>query len=193
MKKCRLTYDEWKCIKEKQQTIQFLSTNKFCGYIGVLEIKDVSEPQVWNFNGKEQIVCDKGIKWISILPKDKYYCITAMLDQNEEIIVWYIDMIASQGVEDGIPYFYDLYLDLVVYPDGMVITDDMDELEDALKKGDISEQLFRRAINTKEELENTLLSDINSFERYTKEFIANSGYHRTVLRSKTDAMRSERT
>ena len=53
----------------------------------------------------------------------------------------------------------------------MVITDDMDELEDALKKGDISEQLFRRAINTKEELENTLLSDINSFERYTKEFI----------------------
>ena len=171
MKKCRLTYDEWKCIKEKQQTIQFLSTNKFCGYIGVLEIKDVSEPQVWNFNGKEQIVCDKGIKWISILPKDKYYCITAMLDQNEEIMVWYIDMIASQGVEDGIPYFYDLYLDLVVYPDGMVITDDMDELEDALKKGDISEQLFRRAINTKEELENTLLSDINSFERYTKEFI----------------------
>lgn len=80
-------------------------------------------------------------------------------------------MIASQGVEDGIPYFYDLYLDLVVYPDGMVITDDMDELEGALKKGDISEQLFRRAINTKEELENTLLSDINSFERYTKEFI----------------------
>ena len=171
MKKCRLTYDEWKCIKEKQQTIQFFSTSKFCGYISVLEIKDVSEPQVWNFNGKEQIVCDKGIKWISILPKDKYYCITAMLDQNEEIIVWYIDMIASQGVDDGIPYFYDLYLDLVVYPDGTIIVDDMDELEGALKSGVISEQLFRLALNTKEELENTLLSDLKSFAGYTKEFI----------------------
>ncbi len=94
-----------------------------------MEIKEVTKPQVWNYNGKDTIVCDKGIKWISILPKDKYYCITAMLDQKEEIIAWYIDMIAGQGVDDGIPYFYDLYLDLVVYPDGTIIIDDMDELE----------------------------------------------------------------
>ena len=48
MKKCRLTYDEWKCIKEKQQKIQFVSSDTFTGYIGVLEIKAVTEPQVWN-------------------------------------------------------------------------------------------------------------------------------------------------
>ena len=170
MKKCKLTYDEWKCIREKQQTIQFISTNKFCGYVGVLDIKEVAEPQIWNFDGVDKTVCDNGFKWITILPKDKYYCITAMLDQNEEIIVWYIDMIASQGVEDGDPYFYDLYLDLVVYPDGKIIVDDMDELESDLKKGDISEQLFQLAIDTKEELENTLLSDVELFARYTKEF-----------------------
>lgn len=171
MKKCRLTYDEWKCIKDKQQTIQFVTTDEFCGHVSVLEIKEVTEPQVWNFNGKNQTVCDKGIKWISILPKDKYYCITAMLNQNEEIIVWYIDMIASQGMEEGIPFFYDLYLDLIAYPDGTIITDDMDELEDALKNGDISDRLFQLAVDTKEELENTLLSDVKSFERYTMEFI----------------------
>ena len=171
MKKCKLTYDEWKCIKEKQQRIQFVSTDTFCGYIGILEIKEVTEPQVWNFHGKDQIVCDRDIKWISILPRDKYYCITAMLDPDDEVIVWYIDMIASQGVEDHIPYFYDLYLDLVVYPDGTIITDDMDELEDALNQGDITELLYQRAIDTKEELENTLLADIGSFERYTKEFL----------------------
>ncbi|MBO4845424.1 MAG: DUF402 domain-containing protein [Lachnospiraceae bacterium] len=171
MKKCRLTYDEWKCIKEKQQKIQFVSTEAFCGYIGVLEIEAVTQPQVWNFNGKEQTVCDKGIKWISILPKDEYYCITAMLDANEEIIVWYIDMTAGQGVEEDIPFFYDLYLDLIVYPDGTMIVDDMDELEDALNKGDISKELFKLAVDTKEELENTLLKDIGSFEKYTKEFI----------------------
>jgi hypothetical protein len=171
VKKCKLTYDEWKCIKEKQQRIQFVSTDTFCGYIGILEIKEVTEPQVWNFHGKDQIVCDKDIKWISILPRDKYYCITAMLDPDDEVIVWYIDMIASQGVEDHIPYFYDLYLDLVVYPDGTIITDDMDELEDALNQGVISELLYQRAIDTKVELENTLLADIGSFERFTKEFL----------------------
>ena len=171
MKKCRLTYDEWKCIRKKRQRFQFVSTDQFCGYAGVLEIEEVTEPQVWNFNGKDQIVCDKGVKWISILPKDKYCCITAMLDSKDEVIVWYVDMIASQGVEDGIPYFYDLYLDLIVYPDGTIITDDMDELEDALKKGDISEQLYQRALDTKAELEDTLLDDVSSFESYTKEFL----------------------
>ena len=38
-----------------------------------------------------------------------------------------------QGIDaDGIPYFDDLYLDLVVYPGGTIIVDDMDELEEAL-------------------------------------------------------------
>ena len=77
--------------------------------------------------------------------------------------------VAGQEVEDDIPFFYDLYLDLIVYPDGTILTDDMDELEEALKSGDISKELFKLAIDTKEELENTLLSDIGSFERYTKE------------------------
>ena len=38
-----------------------------------------------------------------------------MMNQLNEIQVCYIDMIESQGIdEDGIPYFIDLYLDLVV-------------------------------------------------------------------------------
>ena len=171
MKKYRLTYDEWKCITKKQQRIRFLSNDRFCGYIGILEIEEVSEPQIWNFNGNDQIVCDKGIKWISILPEDKYYFITAMLDSDDEVIVWYIDMIAGQGVEDKIPFFYDLYMDLIVYPDGTILTDDMDELVDALNKGEISKQLFQLAIDTKEELKNTLLADVSSFEKYTKELL----------------------
>ena len=51
----------------------------------------------------------------------------------------YIDMIAGQGKDvDGIAYIDDLYLDLVAYPDGTVLEDDMDELEEALRNGDIS-------------------------------------------------------
>ena len=38
-------------------------------------------------------------------------------------------MIAEQGSDaDGVPYFLDLYLDLVVYPNGEIKVDDMDEL-----------------------------------------------------------------
>ena len=84
------------------------------------------------FNGEDMVVCDKGIKWMSILPQNDFYCITAMMNEKEEILVWYVDMIESQGTDsDDIPYFIDLYLDLVVYPDGTIMVDDMDELEEA--------------------------------------------------------------
>lgn len=41
----------------------------------------------------------KKSKWLSILPKDDNYCITAMLNKNDEILLWYIDMIAGQGTD----------------------------------------------------------------------------------------------
>lgn len=40
----------------------------------------------------------------------------------------------------GTSYFDDLYLDFVVYPDGSVIIDDMDELEAALYQHNITEK-----------------------------------------------------
>ena len=83
--------------------------------------KAVSKIQTWKFNGEDIVVCDKGIKWLSILPQNDWYCITAMIDENEKVLLWYIDIIANQGVAvDGVPHFDDLYLDLVVYPDSAI-------------------------------------------------------------------------
>ena len=102
------------------------------------------------------------------MPQNDWYCITAMMDENGDIILWYIDMIASQGIDvDGVPYFDDLYLDLVVYPDGTIIVDDMDELEEALSKKDITQAQFNLAIETSHRLQQGLLSDISSFTEYT--------------------------
>lgn len=93
----------------------------------------------------------------------------AIMDENGDIILWYIDMIASQGIDvDGVPYFDDLYLDLVVYPDGTIIVDDMDELEEALSKKDITQEQFNLAIETSHRLQQGLLNDISSFTEYTE-------------------------
>ncbi len=168
MKRSRLSYDEWKCIKEKTIAGRNVKTDLFIGYVGVMDIGEVAEPQIWKFNGEDIVVCDKGLKWLSILPQNDFYCITAMMNQNNEILLWYIDMIANQGVdEDGIPYFDDLYLDLVVYPDGTVIEDDMDELEDALSDGDITLKQYNLAIATSNRLKEEALCDIASFIAYT--------------------------
>lgn len=133
MKRSKLSYDEWKCIKSKKIRGKNVITDFFEGYLGLIKIEQVTEPQIWEFNGEKIDVCNSGLKWLSILPENDFYCITAMLNEKNEILLWYIDMIADKGTdEDGIPYFDDLYLDLVVYPNGTIIEDDMDELEEAL-------------------------------------------------------------
>ena len=169
MKRSRLSYDEWKCIISKDIYGKRLNSELLNGYIGLIDIKEVSKAQIWKFNGEDIVVCDKGRKWLSILPQNDWYCITAMMDEDGKVLLWYIDMIAKQGVDvDGVPYFDDLYLDLVVYPDGKIIVDDMDELEEALSKKDITQEQFDLAIETSQRLQQRMLSDISSFTEYTR-------------------------
>ncbi len=167
MYRCRLTYDEWKCIIKKDRIGRVVESSDFSGYVGILNITEVSEPQIWSYNGEEVMVCDKNYQWLTIMPEDDYYCITVMMNEKREVQVCYIDMIAEQGYDkDGVPYFYDLYLDLVVYPDGTIIEDDMDELHNALTDGDITRQQFELALDTCNKLKNGLLSDIVAFMVY---------------------------
>ena len=149
MKRSRLSYDEWKCIISKDIHGKRLNSELLNGYIGLIDIKEVR-------------------KWLSILPQNDWYCITAMMDEQGKVLLWYIDMIAKQGIDyDGVPYFDDLYLDLVVYPDGTIVVDDMDELEDALSKNDITQEQFDLAIKTSHKLQQGILSNISSFIEYT--------------------------
>jgi len=172
MKRSKLNYEEWKCILSKDLYCKNVESDFFTGYIGLLHIHEVSEPQIWRFNGEDMVVCDNDVKWLTILPKDDYYCITVMMNSESEVLVWYIDMIAGQGQDtDGVAYIDDLYLDLVVYPDGTVLEDDMDELEAALREGDISKELFDLAIDTCNRLKNGLLSDTDEFQSFTRKCI----------------------
>ena len=89
------------------------------------------------------------------------------MNARRQIQVCYIDIIDEQGNDtDGVPYFYDLYLDLVVYPDGTIIKDDMDELENAFRDGDISQQQFDLALRTSDHLISGLLSNKDEFKQY---------------------------
>ena len=89
------------------------------------------------------------------------------MDGDYHIKVSYVDMIDEQGIDDdGVPFFYDCYLDLVVYPDGYVKVDDMDELEDALNKGDISKEQYDRALQTADKLRQTVFKDYDKYVEF---------------------------
>lgn len=172
MYKCRLTYDEWKCILSKERAGRTVDTPLIRGYIGLLTIGQVSKEQVWHYGGREVTVCAGGYHWLTILPADEFYCITVMMDQAYRVKVCYIDIIDSQGYDaDGVPYFYDLYLDLVVYPDGNIIADDLDELQAALQKGEITRTQYDKAIMTAHTLQNGLLANAEKFKGYVSELL----------------------
>ncbi len=167
MYRCRIIYDEWKCILSKSRIARTVDMPEFSGYIGLIKIHKVDRPQIWKYNGEDLIVCDDNFQWLTIMPKDDFYCITVMMNGNGEIQVCYIDMIAEQGYdEDGVPYFYDLYLDLVVYPDGTIVEDDMDELQMAFAECNITRKQFDLAIDTCNKLKNGLLNDMTSFKAF---------------------------
>lgn len=169
MKRFRLTYEEWKCILSKKQTICHPDNGTFRGYLSCIEIQQVSSPQIWTYH-HEVTVCQDGFTWLTILPKDEYYCIMAVLDEKHKILLWYIDIIAGQGVdEDAIPYCDDLYLDLVVYPDGTIVEDDRNELEEAWKQRDITSEQYELANRTCAKLKEGLLADIKAFEAFTRQ------------------------
>ena len=170
MYKCRLVYDEWKSMLKKHRDGAFEDSDEFKGYVGLLTIDEVSEKQQWTYNGEKFTVCDSGYKWLTIMPKDDYYCITVMMDVDYKICVSYIDMIDDQGIdEDGVPFMIDCYLDLVVYPDGNVVVDDRDELDEALRKKEISQEQYDRTLATSDKLTNGLLADYATFEKFVGE------------------------
>lgn len=147
MKRKSLSYASWTCILSRELRVRRV-TEPFAGNVALLRIHEVTEPQVWQWRGEPLTVCDRGMAWLSMLPERGGLCITAQLKADGSVALWYIDMIAGQGMDErGVPWFDDLYLDLIVSPDGAMHVDDRDELDEALRTGGITEAQHRQALD----------------------------------------------
>ena len=176
MKRKRLTYDSWTCITRRDFTCRRVSVPGFTGRAGLLRIHAVTKSQYWHVAGKSLVIADAGMAWLSLLPEEGHYCIVAMLDRRGRLVLWYIDMIDGQGTDaDGVPWFDDLYLDLVVKPDGFIHEDDRDELDEALRAGDITPAQHRMAIDTADMLRAGLLRDLPALICLTRTVLAMMG------------------
>ena len=161
MQRKRLDRDIWTTITSKRYVQKYIHSEGFRGIVSILYIDEVSKASIWDYPDAKIPVCDSGMKWLQILPDDENYLITAMCSPEDHINIWYIDMIAGKGfASDHVAVFDDLYLDLIVRPNGDIKVDDMDELVDALAQKDITEELYKLALATKEKLEKHVLNDI---------------------------------
>ena len=172
MKRKRLDRDIWYDIAEKRYIQKRVDVHGFHGTVSVVYIDKAVNECVWQFPCGDVTVCADGMKWLEILPDKENYLITAMI-KDGEIVLWYIDMIAGAGFgKDGVAYYDDLYLDLVVTPDGYIKVDDMDELMDALADGDVTDTQVSLALYTKKKLERKVLCDILRFTEHCQSLLA---------------------
>ena len=126
-----------------------VNSNEFTGYVGFVNIKHVKN--VWHVprkNGKTECILNSGYKWLEFYPNNEKYAITALCNNRKEVVEWYFDMVKDFGIEDGMPYMNDLYLDLVITRKGEIYILDEDELLEALQTKDITKKDYDMAYET---------------------------------------------
>jgi predicted RNA-binding protein associated with RNAse of E/G family len=135
-----------KRITARRFAVTALDTPDFTGCVTLLCIDDVREPLSVRCCGADVTIIDRGYSWLQHFPAGAAHTLTTMFDTQGRVVQWYIDVCKQHGIgADGIPWYDDLYLDLVIDPSGKTELLDADELEEALRYGVISRQDYKLA------------------------------------------------
>ena len=127
-------------------------------YITLKEVKAVEQPYSVYINGERVKKLDKDFTIIEYTPLDKKYNVRIHVNDKKEILEYYFDIMAENKIKDGIPFYNDLYLDVVYFQpaatkEGTYIQlVDCNELEEALKENIIDKEQFDMAYIEAEKL-----------------------------------------
>ena len=147
--------------------IKSFETDKFKGDVVFYKFIDVNE-KILISNGKP--ILDKNYKWLEFYDYNAKIKLTAIYNENNEIVEWYFDIAKKIGKENGIPYEDDLYLDVVITPEGKIILLDENELEAAFNRLEINKADFDMAYEESNKLLKILKNNINKLKDFTDKY-----------------------
>lgn len=147
----------WPRITSSDYAQEQIYDDDFDGYITLYRMNEVKEPMCVPNGGQMVCIVDTGYSWLHQIPRNGHHVVTAMFDAQGAIVQWYIDICSDTGLgEDQVPWFDDLYLDVVVLPSGEFELLDADELQEALDNAVIDQASFdmawREADNVQDKL-----------------------------------------
>lgn len=149
MKRKYADRQDWRRVLERDFARKALRSDEFNGHVTIISIHQISEPLVVRMQNRELCLADQGYVWMQHFPEGEHYAVTTMFNAEREVIQWYVDITKRNGLSgEGIPYWDDLYLDLVVFPDGSYVIKDEGELSEALRSSKITEEDFGLAYRT---------------------------------------------
>ena len=143
-----------KAILKKKFVVDSVCDKYFDADISLLEMVETKTKwDVTRDDGRTECILDSGYKWLGVYPKGESYAITGLYNKNNELVEFYFDMTKENGMENGIPYIVDIYLDLVITPNNEKYILDEDELEEALNEKILGKAEFDLAYETLHRLE----------------------------------------
>lgn len=157
IKHVRFTFDEWNASIQKKKVYQ---SEKDDLRFALIKIEEVKKPQVWEAFGRKITVAENGYEWLVVSSENDDYVITMYMNDNMEPLIWYIDLCDGQGRDDdGVYYYNDIFLDLLVSTSYDVIELDQNELELAYNIGIITSHQKKLAIKTAEKIKHRVSSN----------------------------------
>ena len=129
-------------------------------YIVLKKINEINKNLI-----KKSVLIDNGYYVMEYTPLDKLYNARAFIDKDLNAVSYYFDISLGNGVDNGRPYYDDLFLDIVygTETDNMVRILDEDELLEALESGQITKQDYDLAHRVCNELANEIQENKNIF------------------------------
>lgn len=131
---------------------------------GIIHMHKVREPLCVPVVGEDTLVVANNFKWMQLLPEKRNYSITVMYNEKWQEIQYYFDINYSHTLELGKARRQDLYLDVLVLPDGRYELVDEEDIKRAFKKGIISSEEKEFAYNTAAELMNEIDTNFDQFK-----------------------------
>jgi len=131
----------WKRVLSRTMVSQRIDDEAFQGYAVLIYIDKIRDALWVELGGKKQCVADHGYCWLTLFQESESYVVTAMFDSAGQTVQWYIDICRATGFTDkGVPWYDDLYLDIIISSDYDVALIDEDDLALALKQNVINQE-----------------------------------------------------
>lgn len=138
-------------------------------YFTVKEINEIDENHEIIRNQTLGRKIDKNFKMLEYTPIDKNYNVRAFVNDKNEIFEYYLDVTDGMQLRDGVPYYNDLFLDVIYYNNKEIMKKvydgdkelriiDQQDLQEALDEKVITEEQYNKAYN----IANQLISEIKN-------------------------------
>ena len=114
IKKKYMKKTNWKRVTEREYASSVIEEENIKGVASLLFIKKVESPSFKVYKNNIKIkIADEKFYWLQLAIENENYWVTAMYDNNKNIIQYYIDITEKNiiDVKDD-SYFYDLFLQI---------------------------------------------------------------------------------